>query len=226
MGTKLKQRGSPPSLLSSEKFFVSNTLSHRKASSFASAQKKDWRRASSRGVWQGSGYEIQRDVITVLYTTLNLLQRTRLPKRTKPALECVFFTCESLSVMSDSLWPHVLYSPWNPPGQNTGVGSHSFLQGIFPTQGLNPGRPHCRWILYQVSHQGSPRILEWVTYPFSRGSSQSRDQTGVSCIAGRFFTNWALELKQTTAQPTPQLDNWETLTPNLPINQNKTWSSK
>ena len=49
-----------------------------------------------------------------------------------------------------------LYSPWNSPGQNTGVCSHSFLQGIFPTQGLNPGLPHCRPILYQLSHQGSP----------------------------------------------------------------------
>ena len=50
------------------------------------------------------------------------------------------------------------YSPWNSPGQNTGVGSRSFLQGIFPTQGLNPGLPHCRWILYQLSHRGSPEI--------------------------------------------------------------------
>ena len=48
-----------------------------------------------------------------------------------------------------SLWPHGLYSPWNSPGQNTGVGSHSLLQGIFPTQGLNPCLLHCRWILYQ-----------------------------------------------------------------------------
>ena len=40
-----------------------------------------------------------------------------------------------------------------------------------PTQGLNPGLPRCRWILYHLSHQGSPRILEWVAYPFSRGSS-------------------------------------------------------
>ena len=56
---------------------------------------------------------------------------------------------------------------WNSPGQNTGVGSLSLLQGIFPTQGLNPGLPHCRWILYQLSHQGSPRILECVAYPFS-----------------------------------------------------------
>ena len=63
---------------------------------------------------------------------------------------------ESYSVMSDSLWPHGLYSPWNSPGQNTGVGSLSLLQGIFPTQGLNPGLPHCRRIFYQLSHKGSP----------------------------------------------------------------------
>ena len=42
------------------------------------------------------------------------------------------------------------------PGKNTGVGCHAFLQGIFPTQGLNPGLPHCRQILYHLSHQGSP----------------------------------------------------------------------
>ena len=48
----------------------------------------------------------------------------------------------------------VLSNP--PPGQNTSVGSLSFLQGIFPTQGLNPGLPHGRWILYQLSHKGSP----------------------------------------------------------------------
>ena len=68
--------------------------------------------------------------------------------------------------MSDSLRPHGLYSPWNSPGQNTGVGSLSLLQGIFPTQGSNPGLLHCRRILYQLSHKGSPRILEWVAYPF------------------------------------------------------------
>ena len=79
------------------------------------------------------------------------------------------------------------------PGKpkNTGVGSLSLLQGIFPTQGLNPGLPHCRWILYHLSYQGSPRILEWVAYPFSRGSSWPRNRTGVSCIADRFFTSWA-----------------------------------
>ena len=59
---------------------------------------------------------------------------------------------ESRSVVSNSLQPHGLYSPWNFPGQNTGVNSLSLLQGIFPNQGSNPGLLHCRWILYQLSH--------------------------------------------------------------------------
>ena len=90
----------------------------------------------------------------------------------------------------------LLYSPWNSPGQNTGMGSLSLFQEIFPTQGSNPGLPHCRQILYQVSHKGSPRILEWVAYPFSSRSSQPRDRTGVSCIAGGFFTNWTIRCAQ------------------------------
>ena len=135
--------------------------------------------------------------------------------------------------MSDSLRPHELYSPWNSPSQNTGVGRLSLpspgdlpnpgiehrspalqadslpaepqgkpkntrmgslclLQGILPTQELKWGLLHCRQILYQLSHKGSPRILEWVAYPFSRGSSRPRDQTRVSCIAGRFFTSRAI----------------------------------
>ena len=66
---------------------------------------------------------------------------------------------ENHSVVSDALQPHGLYSPWNSPGQNTVVGSLSLLQGIFPTQWLNPSLPHCRQILYQLSHKGSPRIM-------------------------------------------------------------------
>ena len=96
------------------------------------------------------------------------------------------------SVISDSLRPHRLCSPRNSPSQNTGMGSLSLLQGIFPTQGSNPGLPHCRRILYQLSHKGNPRILEWVAYPFSSGSSQPRNRNGVSCLAGGFFTNRAL----------------------------------
>ena len=72
-----------------------------------------------------------------------------------------------LSAVFNSLWPHGLYSPWNSPGQNTRVGSLSLLQGIFPTQGSNPGLPHCWRIIYQLSHKGSLRILEWAIYPFS-----------------------------------------------------------
>ena len=122
------------------------------------------------------------------------------------------------------------------PGKNTREGCHVLLQGMFPTQGSNPGLPNCRWFLfffplifiswrlitlqycsgfchtltwishgftciphpdpcrwflYQLSHQGSPRILEWVAYPFSRGSSGPWDQTRASCTAGGFFTSWA-----------------------------------
>ena len=96
---------------------------------------------------------------------------------------------ESCSVVSNSLRPHGLYSPWNSPGRNTGVGSLFLLHRIFPAQGLNPGLPHCRRILYQLSHKGSPRILEWVVYRFSSGASWLRNPTRVSCIASRFFTN-------------------------------------
>ena len=90
----------------------------------------------------------------------------------------------SPSLQTDSL-------PAEPQGKpkNTGEGSLSLLQGIFPTQELNPGLPHCRQILYHLSHKGNPRILEWVAYPFSSRSSQPKNRTWVSCIAGRFFTN-------------------------------------
>ena len=109
-----------------------------------------------------------------------------------------------------------MYSLWNSPGQNTAVGSHSLLQGIFPTQGSNPSLPHCGRILYQLSHWGSPRILEWVAYlllqesnpgsPALQADSLPAEPPGkpkntgvgslspspgieprVSCIAGGFF---------------------------------------
>ena len=77
------------------------------------------------------------------------------------------------------------------PGKNTGVGCHALPQGIFPTQESNRGLPHCRRILYHLSHQGSRRILEWLAYLFSQGSSQPRNWARISCIAGRSFTSWA-----------------------------------
>ena len=70
-----------------------------------------------------------------------------------------------------ALQPHGLYNPWNSLAQNTGVGSLSLLQGIFPTQGSNPDLPLGRWILYQLSHKGISGVLEWVVYPFSSRSS-------------------------------------------------------
>ena len=85
----------------------------------------------------------------------------------------------------NSLWPHGLYSPCNSPGQKTGVGSRSLIQGIFLTRGSNLGLSHFRQLLYQLSHKGSPRILEWVAYPFSSGSFKFRNWTG-------FFTSWAI----------------------------------
>ena len=128
-----------------------------------------------------TGFDCGVQVLSTLLTLhLNDSFRTRLEKKWK----------------SDSLRPHGLYSPWNSPGQNTGVGGLSLLQGILPTQGLNPGLLHCRQILYQLSHKGSPRILEWVAYPFSSRSSRPRYWTGVSCIAGGFFTNWAMREDQ------------------------------
>ena len=75
--------------------------------------------------------------------------------------------------------------------KNTGVDSLSLLQWIFLTQELNWGLLHCRQILYQLSHKGSPRIPEWAAYPFSSRSSRPRNWTRVSCTAGGFFTNWA-----------------------------------
>ena len=80
----------------------------------------------------------------------------------------VFVLCHS--VMPDSLQTHDCSLPGSSvhrdsPGKNTGVGCHALLQGIFPTQGSNPGLPHCRQVLYCLSHQGGPRILEWVAYP-------------------------------------------------------------
>ena len=84
------------------------------------------------------------------------------------------------------------------PGKNTRVGCHALLQGIFPTQGSNRGLLHYKQILYYLSHQGSPRILEWVACPFSRGSSWPGNQTRVSCMAGRFFTSWVIREAQKT----------------------------
>ena len=87
----------------------------------------------------------------ILLFAVPLIQQTQMKARVKRLQES-----ESCSVVSDSLQPQGLQSPWNSPGQNTGLDSPSLLQGTFPIQGSNSGLPHCRWILYQLSHKGSP----------------------------------------------------------------------
>ena len=145
--------------------------------------------------WVSSGSMTCDDIIFLTTTELVLTYSLCILYKVLKVLVvtlCNSSESESCSVVSNSLWPHGLYSPWNSIDQNTGIGNLSLLQRIFPTQGSNPGFPHCRQILYQLSHKGSPRTLEWVAYPFSRGSSRPRNWTGVSHIAGRFFTNWAI----------------------------------
>ena len=96
---------------------------------------------------------------------------------------------ENCSVMSDSATPQTIQSmEFSRPEYWSGLAFPFSRRSSQPRDCL----PHCRRILYQLSHQGSPRILEWVAYPLSRGSSLPRNQTGVSCIAGGFFTNWAI----------------------------------
>ena len=99
---------------------------------------------------------------------------------------------ESHSAVSDSLRSHGIVHEIL-QARILGWAAVAFSRGPFLTQGLNPSLPHCRRILYQLSHQGSARILEWVAFPFSSGSSQPRNWTRVSCIAGGFFTNWAIK---------------------------------
>ena len=76
-------------------------------------------------------------------------------------------------------------------GKNTGVGRCALLQETFPNPGIKSSSPAFRQILYHLRHLGSPRILVWAAYPFSRGCSQPRNQTRVFCIAGGYFTSWA-----------------------------------
>ena len=97
-------------------------------------------------------------------------------------LSCIpcWATGESCTVVSDSLQPHGLYSPRNSPDQNTGVGRLSLLQGNFPTQGSNPGLPHYKRILYQLSHKGTPSNLYWELIVFKIGFHQGDVGCGIN----------------------------------------------
>ena len=128
-----------------------------------------------------------------------LLSFKKMLKLLIPCLECALQmmsewvkVAQSCPALFDPLWPHGLYSSWNSPGQNTGVDSLSLFQGDLSNPGIEPRSPVLQAVLYQLSHRGSQRILEWVAYPFCSRFSRPRNQTRVSCIAGGFFTNWAI----------------------------------
>ena len=134
--------------------------------------------------------------------------------------------------MSTSLGPHGLYSPWNSPGQNTGVGSCSFLQGIFPTQGLNPGLPHCRQILYQLSHQGSPEVdilnLPPKWYTNAHRKSQFIDQLDrtsllTSDIYGASTDGVSQAVPEFSWDGDIPINSWHTCSPALPTSSSGSW---
>ena len=102
------------------------------------------------------------------------------------------------ALVSSSLRPHGLYSPWNSPGQNTGVGSLSLLQGIFPTQGSNPGLLHCRHSVYQLSHQGSPQWLYLAGNPTNSTLLSAEDLTGgLGHLATKFHYRFVISTGKT-----------------------------
>ena len=129
-----------------------------------------------RGAWCALDHEVTKSQTTkttfLIYKELLKIERQcakneqthrdhdlKWPLKVKVAQSCLTL-CDTID-----------YSPWNSPGQN----SLSLLQGFFPAQGSNPSLMYYRPILYQLSHKGSPRMLEWVAYPISRGSSRPRN---------------------------------------------------
>ena len=131
-----------------------------------------------------------------LYHSFNLWQAS-IAQRSKTFHKYLMWKwseSESHLVVSDSFQSHGLLhgSPWILQARILECVAIPFSQGIFPTQRSNPGLLHCRQILCQLNHQGSPRILEWVAYPFWSRSSQPKNRTGVSCIADGFSTSWAI----------------------------------
>ena len=114
---------------------------------------------------------------------------TKIPTRWRRQLQYMMIHCSHNISKSKSLSRVWLFmTPWTIESMEfsrpeSWSGSLSLLQGIFLIQRLNSGLLQCRWILHKLSHKGSPRILEWVAYPFSSGSFRPRNWTGVSCIA-------------------------------------------
>ena len=106
----------------------------------------------------------KRCPLLISLTIISLAQAT-----TISLLNCYNSLCAVLCLLSHAwlfatLCTVVCLCPWDSPGKNNGVGCHTLLHGIFPTQGWNPGLQHCRWIFYQLSHHGSHNSLwRWIT---------------------------------------------------------------
>ena len=116
---------------------------------------------------------------------------------------------ESRSVVSNSLLLHGLSMEFSRPEYWSGQPFPS--PGDLPNPGTEP-----RSLAFQEDSlpgepKGGPGILEWVAYPFSSRSSQPRNQTGVSCSAGRFFTNWAIREALRVKQKAKDSDWWKTV---------------
>ena len=118
--------------------------------------------------WPTSGWTAKSKKVILCYNTWKANQSSLLQLVTPPNLHSTLRHSSGIyqhvmwkwKLCRVSLRPHRLCSSWNSPGQNTEVGSHSLLQGIFPTQESNPSIPNCRRILYQLSHQGiNPKCL-------------------------------------------------------------------
>ena len=117
------------------------------------------------------------------------------PWKMKVAQSCPT-VCDPKSIVHGILWARIL--EWV---------AFPFSRG-FSQPMDHPGLPQCGQILYHLSHRGSPRILEWAAYPFSRGSFWPRNWTGISCIAGGFFTSWATGEPKNTGVGSPSLLQW------------------
>ena len=156
-----------------------------------SSSPRDWTQSPELQVdsWQSEPPENPKehtnDVISGLYTTL-----------------CAVLNCSvvSTSLPCHGLYPARLLCPWGIlQAKMLEWVALSFSRGSSQPRYWTQVYPHCRWILYCLSHQGSPKILEWVSYPFSvvslpslSSSSWTRNWTRIACIEGRFFTSWVL----------------------------------
>ena len=136
--------------------------------------------------WWNSSSELQ--------TTNQSLDSSSVSSRGSLASFC--YAVLSHSVPSNSLRPHGLQParilcPWDSPGKNTGVGCQFHLQGIFPTQGSNPGFLHCRLILLTTKPPGKSKNTGVSSLSLLWGPCWPRNRTRDSCMVGRFFTSWA-----------------------------------